>query len=462
MSNKLIRYDQYMGNKSNKYSGIFIREIKNNDISFVIRYRKGNESKDICVGKKSDGMTVVKAKKFLDDILSAIRNGINESQIIKKRDSKSSRMIVNPSDLEKMSLNALAEIYFNTMETNAKKEINLEKSEKTCKDYFGINKEKSLYKNFWKYWEKSYIPFHKVTMEDFIDQIKNLRNLVKEEKKVNSDSFEFISVPKYSGKYITNAITLVKSIINHTNCPHNPLYISQKNEQAVNIKSENELKALYSILKKNNTKDSAPRENSFLEPEEIKLFLKTLRSKNIYYQGYLMSLILFSTGMRPDSCLNLKIKDINFGTRKITTYDFKRKMNYKCFLLENVELELLSFIGNRDKNEYLFFSNNTKRVKKLPNLPEYIAKTMNTLFNKNRFGNDRIVPYSMRHTFATNLARGIKDKEGKYIVFPKPLLHISKLLNHANVETTERNYAHCTIEDSMDSVTAYGGVLSIS
>lgn len=84
MSNKLIRYDQYMGNKSNKYSGIFIREIKNNDISFVIRYRKGNESKDICVGKKSDGMTVVKAKKFLDDILSAIRNGINESQIIKK------------------------------------------------------------------------------------------------------------------------------------------------------------------------------------------------------------------------------------------------------------------------------------------------------------------------------------------------------------------------------------------
>lgn len=303
----------------------------------------------------------------------------------------------------------------------------------------------------------STIPFSKVSIEDFIDYIKYLRNKTKEI--IDKETGNLIVVPMYSGKYIYNAIILVKSIISHTNCNYNPLYISAKNESPKDYKNEKNLKEIYKQLLKNNGKNNAPREQSFLTPDEIQMLLKELRKKTNHKQGYLMTLIMLTTGMRPNSCLNLKIGDFNFESKEMTVYDFKRKMDYKCLIVKEVEEEIKKFALNRSNSEYLFYSEFTNKQRPLPKIPDYIGNTMDKLFNHNRFGNNRIVPYSLRHTFATNLAKGIENKNGGYDVFPKPLVLISKLLNHANVETTEKNYSHCTIKDSAKSVNEFGTLI---
>lgn len=454
--NKLINYDIYNGNKRSKYPGVYVREIaKGADISFVIRYRKNNKIKDVTIGKKSDEFTANKAKKILDEIKVKLRNNQDEQEIIDNISTSSKRRRKSADSSTKLSLNQLANNYFQALRSEAKKEENLEKSDKTSKDLNGIKKEESLYKNFWQYWPQSNIPFNLVSTDDFNDRIKELRNL-RDEKASKNQVLQ--NKAKYSSKYIYNAVILIKSIISNTSCEHNPLDINNKNISSHDKKSLETLKNLYQLLKKD-FRSSAPRQNSHLSINESNELLFELKRKKSYKQGYLMALIMLNSGMRPDSCLNLKIKDLNYETKLITTYDFKRKMNYSCILGEALAKELSSFIEDRDKDEYIFYSEHTQKIKKLPRLPRYISNVMNKLFNENRHGNDRIVPYSLRHTFATNLVKGVYDLNGNLIIRPLPLLQISKLLNHASVETTEKNYAHCTIHDSADSIQSFGEML---
>ncbi|MGB6328257.1 MAG: site-specific integrase [Halarcobacter sp.] len=455
---KVIKYDTYDNNAQGKYRGVFVRVLKKNDLSFIIRYRRSNKTKDVVVGKKSEGITAKKAKDLLNDVYSAIRNGQNEELIIKNRDTKAVRTIIDPTKLGRMSLNKLAKLYFDMLKENAEKEKNLLKVDKTAKDENGIYKEENQYKNFWKDWGKSKVPFFKLTCSDFINQIKVLRDKTK--TVTNKQTGETETVAAYSGKYISNAVILIKSIILHTNCQHNPLYISRKNEQPEDPQAEKELTSLYKTLIKNNNKNNAPRKNSYLKPEELPVFLNELKKNKAHSQGYIMALILLSTGMRPNSCLGLRIKDFDFDQKLISTFDFKRKEYYNCNLQINVEREILSYIqGRNDKNEYLFYSIHTQKKRPRPVLPDYIGDTMDRLFNEDRFGNDRIVPYSMRHTFATNLIKGVRNDDGSYKVYPTALLVVSKLLNHANIETTEKNYAHCTISDATNEINAYGSLL---
>ena len=343
---KLIKYDTYDSNTQGKYSGVYVRVLKKDDLSFIIRYRRANKTKDVVVGKKSEGMTAKKSKDLLNDVYSAIRNGQDEELVINNRDTKAARTIIDPTKLERMSLNKLAKLYFDMLKENAGKEKNLSKVDKTAKDENGIYKEENQYKNFWKDWGKSKIPFYKLTIIDFIDQIKVLRNKTK--TVTNKQTGKIETVAAYSGKYISNAVILIKSIILHTNCQHNPLYISKKNEQAKDPHAEKELTSLYKALLKNNNKNNAPRKNSYLKPEEIPLFLNELKKNKVHYQGYIMSLILLSTGMRPNSCLELKIKDFDFDQKLISVFDFKRKEYYNCNLQANVEREILSYIQNTD------------------------------------------------------------------------------------------------------------------
>lgn len=243
--------------------GVYKRE-RIKDTTYYIRYRKNGKVVDEKVGTKSDGFNITKAKKVL------LKKQLNSEDI---NDTSS-------SSLSRKSLNELASIYFEKFDLLEDKEKNLEKEDKQHKDKAAINREKSMYKIFWQSWELSILEFNKLQQKHFVDRINEIRNFtyIKNNKEI-----------KYSNKYIFNAIILIKSIINHTNVEYNPLFIHPKKS----LKEEQNLKDIYKDLKKK----IEPR-TSYLEPEEIKILLETLGEKPKYFQGYIICLIMATTGMR--------------------------------------------------------------------------------------------------------------------------------------------------------------------
>lgn len=415
-----------------KFAGVY-KNIGKKDISFYIRFKKNGKTETEKVGTKIGGMTETKAKRLLEE---------KKNLIIKGEDNNLNfPLLPSFSKIEKLSLNDLASLYFQKFDKLVKEEEHLEKSEKRYKDLEGVKREKSLYNNFWLNWEFSIIPFDKINTINFVEYIKELTK----QTKVIRRKLENITVPKYSSKYILNALTLIKSIIKHTKCAYNPLDLSN------NKTEEGErLEELYKFLK-----DKATPREAYLEPLEIKLLLDTLKSKQEHYQGYLIALIMATTGMRPNSVLNLKIKDLMFKDKIIKTYDFKRKMIYYCNLTPLLELDIQDLIRNRAKDEYVFYSITTKGYKKLERTPDYIATVISDLFNKNRFGKDRIVLYNLRHSFATNLIKGKKNELGEFEILPVQIFTIQKLLNHSKVETTIKHYAKFSPDFVFDVIKKY-------
>ncbi|MDK2063350.1 site-specific integrase [Aliarcobacter butzleri] len=419
-----------------KYPGVYLKEGKK-DTTYYIRYKQYNETKTEKVGTKISGMTETKAKKLLDE---------KKLNIIKGIDTNISSLITNTVSnglaIEKMSLNKLAELYFQKFDKLVEEERHLEKEDKRYKDENGVKREKSLYKNFWAKWSLSIVPFYKLNSSHFVKYIHEIQK----ETKIVRRNLQEHTLPKYSSKYILNSITLVKSIIKHTKCPHNPLDLTKKDK----TESDEKLEELYKFLKDKST----PR-TEYLEPHQIKLLLETLKEEEKHFQGYLITLIIATTGMRPDSCLNLKIKDLMFKDKIIKTYDFKRKMTYYCNLTPMTATEIQPLIRDRSPSEYIFFSEKTKGVEKLPRTPDYINEVISDLFNTNKYDKDRVVLYNLRHSFATNLIKGKKDSKGNWISYPVPIFTIQKLLNHSKVETTIKHYAKFSPDFAVDAVKSY-------
>ncbi len=414
-----------------KSAGVY-KIVGKKDTTFYIRFKHFGKTQTLKVGTKISGMTETKAKRILEE---------KKILIVKGLDTELSIYNI-PTNLEKLSLNRLAELYFQKFDKLVEEEKFLEKADKINKDEKGVKREKSLYNNFWLNWEFSFVPFYKVGTVEFVKQIQDL---MKQTKIIIRNSEEK-TVLKYSSKYILNAITLIKSIIKHTKCQHNPLDLTGSEKTEASEKLEN----LYKLLKNKST----PREQ-YLEPYEIKKLLDTLKENPEHIQGYLICLIMATTGMRPDSILNLKIKDLMFKDKIIKTFDFKRKMVYYCNLTPFVELEIQNLIRNRASDEYIFFSNKTMATTKLDRTPDYISNIINELFNKNRFGKDRIVLYNLRHSFATNLIKGKKDDLGNWVILPVQIFTIQKLLNHSKVETTIKHYAKFSPDFVFDTIKEY-------
>lgn len=278
------------------------------------------------------------------------------------------------------SLAFLSDKYFELKEKEAESEKFLDIKQKKAKTLRNISREKSLWNNTFGKWIHSNQPFNKIKQKHIDEYLLELRQ-------------------KYSEKTLYNASILLKSILKHTNI-------------------KNDIKT---------AKKPITSRTSYLDQDELKLFLQEIKNEE-NEQNYLICLILAATGMRPNSCLNLKIRDINLKDDLINAYDFKRKMFYQTNLTVKLKAELFDFIKDRDFEEYLFYYRD--KYKALYDMPTKIQKVLDELFNKNKKGRDKIVPYSLRHSFATNLL-----KNGTSIFL------VQKLLNHSNIETTLKHYS---------------------
>jgi len=353
--------------KKTNIQGVY-QIIGKKDTTYYIRYRSLDKVVTEKVGKKSDGMTTQKAYEILQEY--------------KTHDVRKKKTIL------KKTFDDLAKLYFEIMYKLAKEEEDLEEPQKVHKTTKNIKKEESIYNNFWKAWNLRRVEFSRVKEE-------HVRTFITKQKE------------KYSDKSIYNAMMLARSILKHTN---------YNGENPFNIKKNNK-----NMIKKRNAR------KRFLSIGEVQLLLEAARDR-LAEQSQLLILMAITTGARPASIINLKNKDINFPNKKITFYDFKRKMNYTVPLPSKL-IEPLKQHKKGRGNDYLFYSSKSAQKKPMSEFPREIQKLLDELFNRVD-DDERVVVYSFRHTFANILLQ----------VKKVPIQEVSHLLNHASIQTTIDNY----------------------
>lgn len=195
----------------------------------------------------------------------------------------------------------------------------------------------------------------------------------------------------------------------------------------------------------------------FFEKEELGLFLKTVRTKGLYMDNAIFT-ILSSTGMRVGELVALKWKDINFEKRTIhvnktyfnpdnNTIKFelvppKTKSSRRKIVVSQVVIDILKkhmeeqeriikHLGNSYCN-YGFVFANFNRHPGYPILIKFVESRMARLLKKTELS-AVLTPHSLRHTHTSLLAEaGVKLEE------------IKDRLGHVDDDITERIYLHVT------------------
>jgi len=362
--------------KKTNIAGVY-KNVGKKDTTFYIRYRLNERVETEKVGKASEGMTAEEAYKILQTRKTQdIRKKVKEKELNKSTST---------------AFHSLATLYFKKMRDLAEDEKNIEETEKVNKTFKNIMKEESVYRNFWGKWAFLKIPLNRLTE----DHVKKFLIEMRE---------------KYSAKSISNALILAKSIIKHTNYKgSNPFLFKEESNKKMFKKPKNNRKR-------------------YLSEKECKILLNELKDNK---QNYLIVLLSLTTGARPNSVINLKIQDFNFNKGEITLFDFKRKMHYTTKATKEVLKLVKNYSKDRKRNEFLFYTKETQGKKILSEYPRSINRTMDKLFNQNlEEGEERVVPYTLRHTFANLLLQ----------VQKMPVFDVSQLLNHASVQTTIDHY----------------------
>lgn len=179
---------------------------------------------------------------------------------------------------------------------------------------------------------------------------------------------------------------------------------------------------------------------NFYEPEELKLFLKTIKDESFKYYAF-YRLAAFS-GMRIGEICGLEWKDVNFTDNTITvrqTASFneqskvillppKTENSFRTIEMDSITMSTLKEWREETRRLNSFVFGSLKR-----NEPSYpaIASAFLTSFFKRHPEIHAITPHGFRHTHASMLFKqGINPKV------------IQKRLGHATLEMTLNVYTH--------------------
>lgn len=189
----------------------------------------------------------------------------------------------------------------------------------------------------------------------------------------------------------------------------------------------------------------------WLNKDEIFLLYEKIKGNNILSNFVKLSL---STGARLNAVLRIKRKDIDLNEKTVILGDSKRKSagidtqtTYIGFISEDILDELTDFIKHIDGDSYIFQYKNGDKVG-VDYIQNNLQRIFDDLFNRSPKNPDeiikdqrfRVVIHTLRHTFATQLAKNNIKIET-----------IKNLLNHTNLKTTNR-YAHFIPEFGQNAI----------
>lgn len=165
--------------------------------------------------------------------------------------------------------------------------------------------------------------------------------------------------------------------------------------------------------------------------EEVKKLINFYNNKSyMSCRNRTIISVFINTGIRLNELITLRVNDIDLNNKVLTV---NRKGGYIEQLVINNELQLqlhkyINRYVSNSNNKLLFQSKNGNRLN--PADIHYILK---------RVGNNKITPHSLRRYFASKLIR-----EGV------PLVYISRMLGHKDIQLTNKYYLEVKTQDIKD------------
>ena len=167
-----------------------------------------------------------------------------------------------------------------------------------------------------------------------------------------------------------------------------------------------------------NLKSSSKIVIPFSEDEMEKVF-KSFESLDIVDRDKLIIEIFYSTGIRREELINIKIEDISFGGRVIKIIG-KRNKERIIPMLPSLSSNILGYINEKAPEIYLFESSKSKKLS-----ISTIYRIINKYF-RNVSSKVKISPHVLRHTFATHMLNNGAD-----------INTIKEILGHNSLSSTQ-------------------------
>ncbi|MBU1145655.1 MAG: site-specific integrase [Firmicutes bacterium] len=162
-------------------------------------------------------------------------------------------------------------------------------------------------------------------------------------------------------------------------------------------------------------------------------YQKNMGDKNVF-RNYVFLKLLLDTGLRMNEIINIKLKNIDFGTNSIHVQITKTDVDrYVCFTESTSQL-LRKFIVVHNIDDYIFFDFDTKNIMTTSSVESFIYRLKIKLNIT-----ENITPHKWRHTFATTFIKNSGDLET-----------LRLLLGHSNLKTTQK-YLHLSRNDIVDN-----------
>lgn len=174
------------------------------------------------------------------------------------------------------------------------------------------------------------------------------------------------------------------------------------------------------------------RQPLFFDENSLQILLRVIDNRDI------KDIVIFAvkTGLRLSELITLEWNQINFKDKYLILDNIKNTTKSKKVRTIPLNITAMQILIEREQNRNsdLVFTYNSEKYK-----PEFLSKRFKKYVIKAGL-NPKLKWHSLRHTFASLLVqKGVS------------IYHISKLLGHANVETTEI-YSHLRAEDLRTAV----------
>ena len=289
-----------------------------------------------------------------------------------------------------------------------------------------------------------------------------------EEKKINKDLVSFLEYLEYQKNYSKHTILNYKEDIleylnyldseslNYKNIEYSDvrfyLMYLKDTKKDINSSIDRKLSALRSFYKymanegivstnvfslvSGPKKDKKlPRYFEYNELEELFRVPKT--STALGKRDLLILEMLYATGVRVSELVNIKVSDIDLGSKRILILGKGNKERYVTYG-EYCEDALVNYLNNGRSflsgidNDYLFLNSNGGQ------LTERGVRYILDKIIKDTSINKKISPHMIRHSFATHLLNNGCD-----------LLTVQKLLGHESIKATQV-YTHVSTDRLKD------------
>ena len=382
-----------------RFQGVRYRESKDRRIKvkghyrpdrcFYIYYKVEGKSINEKIGWESEGISAEQARDIRGSITSNIRKAEGYRSLKEKRQA----------DREKQEKAKAGNVPFGEL---AQKYLDWSKEEK--KSY---EDDEARYRNhIAPILAKS--PAREISVED----IESLKKILKK-KKTNGKP--------YADNTIKHCITLVGGIFNYA--------IKRKLFIGENPVSET-LKANEGFLK-----GESNIRTRFLSREEAQALLDEI--KKVSRQTYQICCVSLYTGLRMGEIFSLTWQDIDLTNELLYVRNPKNNEARTAYLPQNL-IDIFKELSGK-KTGWVFPDKNGNRISQLSDT-FYRAVVKLGLNDADTHRLNRVVPHTLRHTFASWLTMN-----------GQPLLTVKELMGHKSIEMTER-YAHLSPHQKREAV----------